>query len=613
MRKTCFAIMLGIALLSDMTSPVFAGELHDAIYGGNLVKTREALEKGADVNTAGPGGQVPLMIALTLGKAEMVRLLLEKGANVNARIGIMQAPPLYYAAKNGNTEITMLLLQKGAAVNGRSDSGQTALFAAAGEGKTGMVKLLIEKGADINARDGNYEQTPMHTAAENNRGDVVKLLLEKGADVNIRDKKQWTPLFYAVDSTSKTFEVAKLLIEKGAVVNARTRDQFTPLHFVTSKEVAELLLQNGADINARDSSYGLTPIHQAAENNRVDFVKLLLEKGADVNIRDNRQWTPLFYAASSYNKTFEVAKLLIENGADVTAVDREQNTPALTAEKRNHPEIAAMIRRQGGGSPRQDFEALAKKVANDAGDVGSEDLQTIVRLARMLVPPPAVPQEAQEEMLKGMTVFKLAKRPEDFSEAGEHFRKASRLAPWLPEPYFNRALSQEKLALARGQQINFTLAKYSLENYLVAATNPKDIQAGKQKMAELDFQMKRYDDFADESNLGLEAAKKGPGGHNEAIQHFRKAIEIYPDHPQADMVYFNLGDVYMRQGDLDSAYKYMQKAFELVPEPSEWPFRYTNMGVVLERRGDKAKACTYYKKGCAQNSRTSCDNYRKCP
>jgi tetratricopeptide (TPR) repeat protein len=306
----------------------------------------------------------------------------------------------------------------------------------------------------------------------------------------------------------------------------------------------------------------------------------------------------------------DVAKLLIEKGADVNAKDYHNYTPAVVAEENKHPELAAMIRKQGGkGSARQgDFDALVQKGYRDVYDV-----EAIIRMARTLNPPPAVPQEARDEMVKGMAAFKMAKRPEDFKGAEDHFNKASHLAPWIPEPYFNLALAQEKLALARGQQNKFFDAKSSIEKYLIAVTDPKDTQAGKQKMAELELQLKRYHEFRNEANAGVYYYQKGPNGYNDAIKHWRKAIEIYPDHPEADIVYNNLGEVYMNRGDLDAAYKYMQKSFELVPEPSDMPARYTNMGVVLERRGDRAKACVYYKKGCDNGSKVSCGNLSNCP
>lgn len=458
------------------------------------------------------------------------------------------------------------------------------------------VRQLLERGADVNARNENGT-TPLHFAARYGNTDIAKLLIERGADVNA--KKEGTPLHWAI--YHRNTDIAKLLIEKGADLNALDESYNTPIEEVVILgriEVAKLLIEKGADINSM--------LNMAASSRYTDIAKLLIEKGADVNARDNGQRTPLHNTAFSGNT--DMAKLLMEKGADVNVKDGYDKTPAMVAEQHNYPELAAMLRKQGGSSVRQEFNDLVQNSSYSSWDVA-----TIVRLAHTLNPPPAVPQEARDEMVKGMVAFKMAKRPEDFAEAEAHFSKASKLAPWLPEPYFNLALAQEKLALARGEQYKFNDAKNSLEKYLIAVTDPKDTQAGKQKMAELDLQIKRYQEFADETHMGVEAYQKGPNGYNDAIKHWRKAIEIYPDHPEADMAYYNLGEVYMNQGDLDAAYKYMQKSFELVPEPSDQPGRYTNMGVVLERRGDRAKACIYYKKGCDHGSKVSCANMSNCP
>jgi tetratricopeptide (TPR) repeat protein len=370
-----------------------------------------------------------------------------------------------------------------------------------------------------------------------------------------------------------------------------------------AKEV-RALAEKGADINAKYSE-GATALIWAAYYGNTDVVRVLIEKGADVNAGNSKKQTALHLAADKGHTS--IARFLVEKGADVNAKDTFGDTPAMIADKQNHPQTAAVIRSQGGGSARQDFDALIKS--------GSRDLETIVRMARSLKPPPMVPQAARDEMIKGMAAFKFAKRPEDFAAAEEHFDRASRLAPWLPEPHFNLALAQEKGAYARGQQRKFHDAQQSLEKYLIAVTDPKDIQAGKQKMAELDIQIKRYDNYADEVNAGVAAYKKGPAGYTEAIKHWRKAVEIYPEHPEADRVYFNIGAVYMYQGDLDGAYKNMQKAFDLMPDPSESdrPSRYNNMGAVLERRGDRTKACIYYRKGCNNSDKVSCGNLSNCP
>jgi tetratricopeptide (TPR) repeat protein len=370
-----------------------------------------------------------------------------------------------------------------------------------------------------------------------------------------------------------------------------------------AKEV-RALAEKGANVNAKDSD-GATALIWAAYYGNTDVVRVLIEKGADVNAGNNKKQTALHLAADKGHTN--IARLLVDKGADVNAKDMFNDTAALIADKQNHPQTAAAIRRQGGGSAQKDFDALIRS--------GSQDLETIVRMARSLRPLPAVPREAKDEMTKGMAAFKFAKRPDDFAVAESHFARASYLAPWLPEPYYNLALSQERGAYAKGQQYKFHAAKDSLGKYLVATSDPKDIQTGKQKMAELELQIKRYDDFADEVNAGVKAYNKGPTGYMEAARHWRRAIEMCPDHQEADRVYYNLGDVSMNQGDLDAAYQYMQKAFELMPDPSESdrPGRYTNMGILLERRGDRAKACILYKKGCNNGSKASCGNLSNCP
>jgi ankyrin repeat protein len=447
------------------------------------------------------------------------------------------------------------------------------------------------------------QSAELHDAAR--AGDLVKVrqLLEQGVNINIRGNHQYTPLHEAAESGHS--EVVKLLLEKGADVNAKTEYRQTPLHRAAGwgrTEVADLLIQRGADLNARDWVQD-TPLHVAAEKGKREVAALLIRGGADVNARNDSQSTPLHKAASGYSSTAtEVAALLIEKGANLNARDHNQDSPVMVAEKFKRLELVALFRKTDSSSARQDFDAKLQKVARE-GFISNDNLRVIVGLSRSLTPRPAVPPVVEEEMVKGKAAFKLARRPEEVKEAEEHFRKASILAPWLPEPYFNLAVAQEK-------QYKWDDAKGSFENYLIAAPEAKDAPAVKQKMAELDLQKKRWEDFGQEVNIGVILYKKGPKEYIEAIQHWKRAIELCPEHPKLDQVYYNLGDVYMNQGNLDDAYKTMQKAFELNPN-TDVAARYTNMGVVLERRGDRAKACTYYKKGCDLGSKVSCGNYSK--
>jgi ankyrin repeat protein len=153
-----------------------------------------------------------LLTAVKNGDNDLARLLIEKGADLNAKDDY-QYTPLHWAAKGGHTTLARLLIEKGADLNTKDERKQTPLHWAAMYGHIDLARLLIEKGADLNAKD-DYQYTPLHWAAENGDIDLTRLLIEKGADLNARDAKQWTPLHWAAENGHAA--AARLLIEKGA-------------------------------------------------------------------------------------------------------------------------------------------------------------------------------------------------------------------------------------------------------------------------------------------------------------------------------------------------------------------------------------------------------------
>ena len=116
-------------------------------------------------------------------KIAVVKMLFKVGIDVNAEkyspiLPLMVASkktPLMVASKNGHTKIVKLLLEKGADVNAK----MTALMLAAANGHTEIIKLLLEKGADVNAKN-KYGSTALMFAAANGRTEIVQILLEKG-------------------------------------------------------------------------------------------------------------------------------------------------------------------------------------------------------------------------------------------------------------------------------------------------------------------------------------------------------------------------------------------------------------------------------------------------
>jgi ankyrin repeat protein len=220
--------------------------LHHAAGYGPLDNLQLLVDKGADVNAKNRRGSTPLHWAIHDGAK--VRLLLAKGANVNARQA-QGRTPLYLAAMLGDGVPTLrLLLSKGADPKLAAVNGQTPLMMAA-RGDVEAIQLLIEKGAAVNAKDGAGETALMSACAGGNAR-AVQLLIERGADVKVTSKRNETALGFA--ATSGVQASVEMLLAKGADVNARNFRGYSPLMFAASSDalpagIIRLLLDKGAD------------------------------------------------------------------------------------------------------------------------------------------------------------------------------------------------------------------------------------------------------------------------------------------------------------------------------------------------------------------------------
>ncbi len=99
-----------------------------------------------------------------------------------------EATPLYYACMNGYKGVVKLLLQKGANVNSKGLFKRTPLFDAVAEGYERIVKLLLKNGADISL-EVSWGETALSNATKRGDKEVIKLLLENGAGVDVKDNE----------------------------------------------------------------------------------------------------------------------------------------------------------------------------------------------------------------------------------------------------------------------------------------------------------------------------------------------------------------------------------------------------------------------------------------
>uniref|UniRef100_A0A8C5NL55 K Homology domain-containing protein n=1 Tax=Junco hyemalis TaxID=40217 RepID=A0A8C5NL55_JUNHY len=169
-----------------------------AAMNGHVPAVKLLLDMGSDINAQiETNRNTALTLACFQGRAEVVSLLLDRKANVEhrAKTGLT---PLMEAASGGYAEVGRVLLDKGADVNAPPvpSSRDTALTIAADKGHYKFCELLINRGAHIDVRNkkGN---TPLWLAANGGHYDVVQLLVQAGADVDAADNRKITPLMSA--------------------------------------------------------------------------------------------------------------------------------------------------------------------------------------------------------------------------------------------------------------------------------------------------------------------------------------------------------------------------------------------------------------------------------
>jgi ankyrin repeat protein/uncharacterized RDD family membrane protein YckC len=221
-------------------------------------------------------GVSTLFQAAIVGDIEKAKVLISRGANVNAR-DKEGTTPLFYALESGKMDFATMLIDKGADVNASVPGWDTPLIDAVVRKNTAIAKLLILKGADVNARDAEGE-TALHHAVNNGDKNITELLINNGANLNVKDGIGNTALFLSIRGEHN--QISKLLLAKGADVNLVNKDGDGPLHCAAyhgNIEIIKLLLDKGANPYAKDKD-GDTPLETAKEQKQNNTIKFLLGK-----------------------------------------------------------------------------------------------------------------------------------------------------------------------------------------------------------------------------------------------------------------------------------------------------------------------------------------------
>jgi ankyrin repeat protein len=316
------------------------------------------------------------MLASRTGAVEAMRVLIDRGANLNAKDTERGTTPMMWAADQGHAEAVRLLIERGADFAARSAPAARGRGPALGKSNDprASVKRQVDaiiaeqkelpdlsqlnaagdqnnaagaggaRGARGNANANNGDNndgddqadaaaaaggggrggrgggagadggqlTPLIYAARANSLETVRVLLDAGADINQVSGYGWSPLLVATQN--RFYLLGKYLIEKGANVNLANKGGWTPLYLATDNR------------NIEGGDYPVRP----TDMDDLEYIKLLLAKGADVNARmiDSSETRTVFtnqwldergataFLRASQSGDLQLMKLLLEHGAD---------------------------------------------------------------------------------------------------------------------------------------------------------------------------------------------------------------------------------------------------------------------------------------------------------
>jgi ankyrin repeat protein len=344
-----------------------------ACLNGNATLVELLLKAGADVNTVTANNETVLMIAARTGVAAAVKTLLSHRADPNAREDHRGQSALMWAATEGHVEVVRALIEAGADVTARSKQGWTALLFAARDGRMDVVRALLDAGA--NANDSLERPSGGRGGGAGRAGGPG----EPGRGASA--------LSLAIGSLH--YELAAYLLERGADPNA-ANEGWTVLHQITwvrrpsqvanagpagsgnmdSLELVKRLAAHGADVNARMTRrgqtgttdlnmIGATPLLMAARTADAPLMRVLAMLGADPMLVNEDRTTVLMAAAGvgthaptedagTEIEAIEAVKVAVELlRNDVNAVNNDGDTAMHGAAYKQFPSVVRYLAEHG--------------------------------------------------------------------------------------------------------------------------------------------------------------------------------------------------------------------------------------------------------------------------
>lgn len=328
--------------------------LHSAVAGGYTELVRDLIRRGADVNARHRGGApYAVLDAVHFGYSETLEALLEGGARLLDATTDDGYTALHLAAYEGHLGLLRLLLKKDLSldINTRSLHGSTPLIIATGAGRFDAVRMLLDHGA--NASTSDYAGlTPLHWAVNRNRPRIVRMLLEHGADPLAESADGHDAVLIAHMSLEGVDLEEMMMVFSRDIECLHTRDprKIALKQLLLAAESGKLdlitALVQGGDVNVNsEDEDGYTGLLFASENGQDDAVELLIRLGAEVDAK-NVAGESSIWLASRYGHE-AIVRTLIENGADLDSSDELDQTAISAAAEGGHLRVVEILLEKG--------------------------------------------------------------------------------------------------------------------------------------------------------------------------------------------------------------------------------------------------------------------------
>ncbi len=271
--------------------------------------------------------------AVLSGDTREAALLIKKGANVNRKAGkSISKPLLFKALDNGDIEMVKLLVENGAELKYTAGNWQNDAFRdAVNRERLEILKYFASRGIDLKHCPDRMDV--MYNAARSYSGknDVMEFLLKTGGDINYCDNDGNNMLQIAFEHQAP-FELIKFLVEKGVDVNHKNNKGETVLYKGASYwkgDACQLLLEHGADAHMKNND-GRTYMETAVLNGGGKTVKKFIERGGTIDMKDEKNLNAMLRTMALAGDTAEVAALL-DKGARPDAVVQNERSILLDA------------------------------------------------------------------------------------------------------------------------------------------------------------------------------------------------------------------------------------------------------------------------------------------